>query len=132
MRVAILALALAACSVESYTELPGQALAVDLAWPAVGGAGAPPSVRWVDGESCQGLWPSMRLGDICADGYWDDGVATLVKVAPGRLPFADSALVHEFTHAALEFNDGDPDAGHVRVGWSAVAPAVAMLREAGL
>jgi hypothetical protein len=131
MRVAILALALAACSVESYTELPGQALAVDLAWPAVGGAGAPPSVRWVDGESCQGLWPSMRLGDICADGYWADGVATLVKVAPDRLPFADSALVHEFTHAALDAA-GDPDSAHVRAEWSAVAPAIALLREAGL
>lgn len=138
--VAVACLALAACSgaepaaTVGEPEIANQGIAVAFAWAAVGGPGDAPPVRWVDGVPCKGRkWPAIELGDICAAGMWDGRAATLVRVLPEfGLPIADSGLVHEFMHAALQFNDGDPDSAHASAEWSAVEPAKALLREAGL
>lgn len=115
-------------------ELRHQADVVALIWERLGGTGDPPPVRWVEGYRCNDYpAPAVRLGATCVVGWWDGRVVRAVLVAPERgLPYADSALVHEFLHAVLERNLGDPDGGHTGTAWALTPPLVDWLREGGL
>lgn len=107
----------------------------------------PPGVTWTPGESCKGLRnPSIILGEYpsqtCAAGIYRNAERDVLLVVPipsetpgvpfGRL--SSSGIVHEFIHASLHRDHGDPDAGHVLFPdrWELVPAANDWLRAGGL
>lgn len=107
----------------------------------------PPAVTWTAGEPCKGLRdPSIILGEYpdqtCAAGIYRNAERDVLLVVPippatAGVPFgrlSSSGIVHEFIHAALHRDRGDPDAGHALFPdtWKLVPAANDWLRAGGL
>lgn len=111
MKVAIVALALAAGCSGSSVPRPGQARALEIVWVHMYGMelGSAPAVEWVAGK------------DVFAhaDGFTYAGWKVVVADKDGA-PISLTAFAHELMHYRTFLLTGDIDAAHWRGDWKIV------------
>ena len=98
------------------------------AWKALGNAGSPPAVYWVDGL--------LYVGDETYLGYYQAGEVwlrlDLHRCQGQECRPSQTSLVHELVHATLDARYGSVDSSHTRPEWADVHGVVVALRDRGL